>query len=224
MYWRIADLRVRLEGIALLWLALVGTGIVLTVVIGDTRAVEMVSHSRWVAEHYALIHALTKYSMYPFYVLFLVVLILGWLRRDKYLRLIGWAYLFAQLAGAAFTVRILKILTGHARPSVQDPAMIDAWVGPSMDNAFHSFPSGHTADLFTSAVFLAILAPNLLLRIVLLAFAVLIGLTRIALSGHYPVDVTGGAMIGGLTTLLVVAYWLFPRLADLEQGAQGSGG
>jgi len=58
----------------------------------------------------------------------------------------------------------------------------------------------------------------------LLAFAVLIGLTRIALSGHYPVDVTGGAMIGGLTTLLVVAYWLFPRLADLEQGAQGSGG
>lgn len=220
MYWRVAELRSRLEVIALLWLALVGIGIVLTLCIGDIKAVEVVSRSQWVTEYHDLVYSLTRYSMYPFYVLFIVVLLLGWIRHDKYLRLLGWAYLIAQLVGAAFTVRILKMLTGHARPSVQDPASIDGWFGPSADNAYHSFPSGHTADLFTSAVFLAMLVPNLILRVLLLAFAVLVGLTRIAVSGHYPVDVTGGAFIGGLVTLLVISYWLLPRLAKLEQTRQ----
>ncbi len=222
MFYQVVNLKTRLGVITWLWLSLVTLGAILTILFGNVEIVEAITRSAWIIEQHGAIETLTRYSMYPFYILFIAVLIVGWIRRDKYLRLLGWAYFIAQLAGAALIVRILKIMTGHARPNIQDPALINSWNGPSLESSFNSFPSGHTADLFTSAIFVAMLLPNLYLRIIILAFAVLIGLTRIALSAHYPVDVTGGAFIGGLTTLLVVRYWLFPRLEICEQTRAGN--
>lgn len=58
-----------------------------------------------------------------------------------------------------------------------------------------SFPSGHTAAAFAAAVALAgagLLGPAAV------ALAVGIGLSRIYLGAHYPLDVTAGAMLGTL--------------------------
>ena len=69
-----------------------------------------------------------------------------------------------------------------------------------------SFPSGHSSGSFAFCVFLAIVlvrtAPpgherrRRLIALGLVAFAVGVGLSRIALGAHFPGDVLGGALLG----------------------------
>lgn len=68
-----------------------------------------------------------------------------------------------------------------------------------------SFPSGHTASSFATAV---VLFCNLKKRygIPLLILAVLISLSRLYVGVHYPTDVLFGAISG--TLLAVLAQWL----------------
>lgn len=62
-----------------------------------------------------------------------------------------------------------------------------------------SFPSGHTLSAFAAATLLAL---GLGLRgwrlAVLLLLATLVGLSRIAVGAHWPLDVLGGAVLGSL--------------------------
>lgn len=68
-----------------------------------------------------------------------------------------------------------------------------------------SFPSGHTASSFATAV---VLFRNLKKRygIPLLVLAVLISLSRLYVGVHYPTDVLFGAISG--TLLAILAQWL----------------
>ena len=77
----------------------------------------------------------------------------------------------------------------------------------TLDASFHSMPSGHTADLFTGAVMLA-LAPKLWMRLCLLGVASVGGASRIVVGAHWPSDVLVGAVIGGLAAFCVLR--LFP--------------
>lgn len=162
----------------------------------------------------------TDYGMYPFYVIFIGLFAWGWRRRRADFVDVAKAYLLAQLAGSVLIVRSLKILLAQPRPDSPANLHAQGWSGPSLDAALNSFPSGHTADLFTSAVFLAILLPRPWMRMLALAFALFVGFTRIALAKHYPVDVVGGAFIGGAVSLAVIYWWLLPRLKRKEQGGE----
>lgn len=64
-----------------------------------------------------------------------------------------------------------------------------------------SFPSGHTAAAFGSAVALGRIWPHG--RVLWWTMAVLMGYSRIYVGHHYPLDVAGGALVG-----VVVAMWV----------------
>ncbi|MCK7577732.1 MAG: hypothetical protein MZV65_19330 [Chromatiales bacterium] len=77
-----------------------------------------------------------------FYGLFVVVLAWGALRHEAGLRLLAYAYLIAQLVGAALIVRILKIAFGRTRPDATPlPGFDSQWLGFGWESGQHSFPS-----------------------------------------------------------------------------------
>lgn len=59
-----------------------------------------------------------------------------------------------------------------------------------------SFPSGHTAAIFVFAGIFALLPFPNRLRIGVLLFAALVGLSRIAVGAHWPMDVAAGMVVG----------------------------
>ena len=67
-----------------------------------------------------------------------------------------------------------------------------------------SFPSGHTAAAFTLAGVVALLPFPDRVRVGVLLFAILIGLSRIAIGAHWPMDVAAGMVVGWVAALLGV--------------------
>jgi len=204
--------------LALLTLALVGLG--LTLVYGDSGGVALVHRAAWTQEHYTFLRVFTNYGLYPFYALFLVLFAWGWRRREPGLKLIAQGYFLAQLLGSVLMVRILKMTLGRARPDATPlPDFGSEWAGFSWDAAHHSFPSGHTADIVTSALFAALLFRNPWAVVVFLVWAGALALSRLALAKHYPSDALAGAVIAVAASFVVLRYWLLPRLAHAPFGA-----
>ena len=76
----------------------------------------------------------------------------------------------------------------------------------------HSFPSGHTTQIFFLAtLFIHRFQLGVGVSIVLYAVAALVGFTRIYVGAHYPRDVVAGVVLGslwGILTMLVNPYEL----------------
>lgn len=211
-----ADIEAGLRRLAVAWLALVAAALAMGLWPGDAEVVRLLNRAAWVQAHRELVRALTDWSLYVFYGLFAAVLALGLAQRRRALVVLASGYLVAQLLGSVLLVRVLKVLTGRARPHLAtDPA--GAWAGPAFDAPFHSFPSGHSADLFTGAIFVGLLAPWAWARAASVAFAAAAATTRIALARHYPTDVAAGAFIGGAAALIVAYYWVIPRLSRRDE-------
>ncbi len=192
---------------------LLGIGFGLMLALGDGELVTRIHFSSWVQRHYAELRIFTNYGLYVFYALFVAVLAWGALRHEAGLRLLAYGYIIAQLVGAALIVRVLKIVFGRARPDATPlPGFESEWLGVSWDAGHHSFPSGHSADIVTSVMFAALLIRNRFLVALCFAWAVALGLSRLALAKHYPSDALVGALIAVLTSWAVVRWWLVPRL------------
>lgn len=108
---------------------------------------------------------------------------------------------------------ILKPLVCRERPfDVEDFSMLvsepDTW----------SFPSGHTASAFAGAT--AILIHSRRWGAIAMAYACLVGISRLYLCVHWPTDVIVGALIGIVVAVLAVwfmSHWI-PYFRDLERG------
>ena len=116
-----------------------------------------------------------------------------------------WALVVAGLIGIAYTH-----LGKHVIDALRPPAVLatDAFnlIGPKVRRI--SFPSGHSA---TAAVFFGVLvcyARPTWARALLVTLALGVGLSRVAVGVHWPVDVAAG--LGGG----VLAAWLGVVLAD----------
>jgi undecaprenyl-diphosphatase len=113
---------------------------------------------------------------------------------------------------------VLGSIWFHDRPFVDHPRQTLLLVKHGADN---SFPSDHTSVAF--AVAFAVLVFHRRLGALLVLLAAAVGIDRIFVGVHYPVDVLAGMLVG-LGAALLVAYpgrrtvaWLalqFSRLSD----------
>jgi undecaprenyl-diphosphatase len=73
---------------------------------------------------------------------------------------------------------------------------------------YRSFPSGHTQTAFAAGVYLCLLLPRWTPLLLTLAMAV--GLSRIYMGAHFPLDVIGGGLVGA--GLAFGAWWVRKKL------------
>ena len=133
----------------------------------------------------------TNWGLYLFYFVFTGLIIYALVKKNKKLRAICLVYLKAQLIFSFATVRVMKILLGRARPKYGTEFTFF-----SVDDAYNSFPSGHSADAFVSGVFLFYLLRHSKYRVVPLGYALSMALLRIIVNAHHPSDVIAGMAIG----------------------------
>lgn len=106
------------------------------------------------------------------------------------------------LVAQGVVVWIVKRAVGRVRP----------WIALGLPAPFGSlrdgsFPSGHAAGSFCVAAFLVVALPSLLpsspgraraLAALSIVVACLVALSRVYLAAHFPSDVAGGAILGGV--------------------------
>lgn len=102
-------------------------------------------------------------------------------------RLDAWRTL-AAIGGLAVVVLGVKLLIRRRRPEGE-------WGAIYRTTDPHSFPSGHAARAFLLAV-LAVAWSSAALAVVLIVWAPLVALSRVAMGLHYLSDVVGGALLG----------------------------
>lgn len=174
---------------------------------GDAAVTRHLGALFWVEPQHERLKALTDGGLYPFYVFFIGLLVVGWRRRNRLYFEVARLWIAAELLGALLVVRALKMVVGHPRPdAAAEPAA--RLFGLAWDSAYNSFPSGHSADVFTSAFCLCLLLSQRWQRAYVLGFAALIGLTRILLAKHWASDVLVGAAIGVVVSALLAARLL----------------
>lgn len=102
----------------------------------------------------------------------------------------------------------LKDLAGTTRPFLAHPDLLQPlYVGSAGGD---SFPSGHSQTAAVVWGLLAVYAQRPRVRAALVAVVVLVGLSRLYLQVHWPIDVVGGWLIGVLMLgayLLVMGAW-----------------
>ncbi len=103
-------------------------------------------------------------------------------------------------------VKFLKVFIGRARPIFFEALDMTGFYPPSLDWAFNSMPSGHTAISFAGLVMIGMLIPKY--KCVTWSLAILIGFSRIAVGAHWPSDVILGAFIGMVVADIVKWYML----------------
>lgn len=129
-------------------------------------------------------------------------------------RLLDWG--FAVLLGT-LVFNAMKILIGRGRPVLDDPAL---FLGPTgehtnakgevitalADAQLRAMPSSHTTHAVIAAVAIAFMYPRL--RVMVWAWAALVGLSRILLGAHWPSDVVVGALLAfPLAHVVVTRSW-----------------
>ncbi|MDN5357598.1 MAG: phosphatase PAP2 family protein [Candidatus Methanomethylophilaceae archaeon] len=118
-------------------------------------------------------------------------------------RKIGAVMAAAVLLGLVLNDLMIKPLIERPRPFIEDPSLLLVIDPPDG----YSFASGHTSRAFAAAF--ALFIYNRKWGAVLLAYAALMGFSRVYLMVHYPSDVIAGALIGiicAVTACKIVEY------------------
>lgn len=190
-----------------------------SVTFNDISNIITLSQHHWIQTNHAKLKWLSNNLMFGFYLTFISLFILAWLKKHHRLKLICQAYFLTQLIGSVLVVGALKRLFGHARPSQfihHGITSQDAWIGPTTNVYYFGFPSGHTCDYLISCLFLALLLPKRWMQALAIILAMLEGFFRLALAKHFPIDVLGAVLVAGLCSYGVIRYWLIPRLEKVN--------
>lgn len=127
-----------------------------------------------------------------------IVLVLLWIR---------WRRDAQRTSGLAATAALIALglgqLIGKTFPRLRPSEVVPAHLllPKSLDT---SFPSDHATLVF--AVAAVVFAWNRRLGSAMIAFAVLTAFARVWVGAHYPGDVIGGAVLGSVVGVLIVAF------------------
>ncbi len=110
----------------------------------------------------------------------------------------GIAGLLALLCSLLVTNGILKNIARRVRPWL----LFEELRPLVYEGDPNSFPSGHTSAAFAAAVAWAYTLPKRWLRVAGVVMAVLMGLSRLYVGVHFPVDVLCGVLVGSLCGFL----------------------
>jgi membrane-associated phospholipid phosphatase/MFS family permease len=141
------------------------------------------------------------------------------LRRPRYV--VGAALgvvLAAYVAGAA--IEVVKLFVERARPEEVLGGQVLLAEGRSWAH-LASFPSGHLIVTTAMASAAAVALP--ILRKPLIAYVVLIGLTRVLFGAHFPLDVLAGAVLGYEIGLFSASLMASARLLPVPVPVLGPG-
>jgi undecaprenyl-diphosphatase len=137
-----------------------------------------------------------------------------WMSFGTRIQFLLFAVLVPVIAG-----ELLKGLFGRGRPFVGGEANPFNFSYFSWSEAYASFPSGHSITAFALAFAVSTLWPRL--RGVMIAYALMIAMTRLVLLAHHPSDVVGGALTG-VVGAMAVRYWFAARRLGFAIGADGA--
>ncbi|MFP3721004.1 phosphatase PAP2 family protein [Niallia circulans] len=174
------------------------------------------------------IHTLFPASFIPFWegissiadkigigiIAFLFILFLWWKKKD-----------FVGIAAFVFCVGLGNELNKWVKDLVARPRPLAA---EALETDSFSFPSGHAMVGLLLYLFIAHIlakeikgnAGKLILAVIAFVFILLIGISRIALEAHYPTDVIGGYLLGGIWLFVwVVLYETFYDRFHKQKGA-----
>ena len=121
----------------------------------------------------------------------------------KKTRRVGICAASALLLSFIFNNLLMKNLVARVRP-YEVLEGLKLLVDPEKDL---SFPSGHTACVFSVGMGILLSANKKLPGILVLCFGVLMGISRLYVGVHYPTDVICGAIFASLAA--VAAYFIF---------------
>lgn len=119
-------------------------------------------------------------------------------------------FLFTAIAVPSLFVTIIKRLIGRARPLVGgslDPFLYSPFVWRA---DYAGMPSGHATTAFAALVAFGTLWPRS--RTLWLIYALLIAISRVVVTAHYPSDVLAGALVGIAGAVMVRHYFAQRRL------------
>jgi undecaprenyl-diphosphatase len=153
------------------------------------------------------------------WIIFAVVAIFFAVKRPDYLyQHLPWIIGVMLLSGLC--VFALKKIIPRPRPLTDFAPLIEAGkvhinvLGEQL--RYRSFPSGHTQTAFAAGVYLSLLLPRWAPLFIALAIAV--GLSRVYVGSHFPLDVIVGCAVG--VTLAFGAWWLRKKLLKPHLGSQ----
>ncbi|MBC7398554.1 MAG: phosphatase PAP2 family protein [Mucilaginibacter sp.] len=111
-------------------------------------------------------------------------------------------------AVSSIVAQSVKFVVNAPRPKLyfQDQLAKIHFVAGTDQLSVHSFPSGHTVTVFSTALILAYWCKNKFWGLPLVSLAALVGYSRMYLSQHFFEDVTAGSAIGVIVTTIWV-YW-----------------
>jgi undecaprenyl-diphosphatase len=127
-------------------------------------------------------------------------------------------FLFAAIAAPSLFVTVVKRLIGRARPFVSEQADPFVYLPLVWRASYASMPSGHATTAFAAAIAVGLLWPRL--RALMLFYAVVIAVSRVALDAHFTSDVIAGAIVG-VAGALIVRNWFAARRLGFAAGADG---
>lgn len=125
-------------------------------------------------------------------------------------------FMFVAIGLPGLLASVVKRLIGRARPSEFGPF---AYEPLSWRSEFASLPSGHTTTTFAALVAVGVIFPRI--RMVMWLFAVMMGVSRVIVSSHFPSDVIAGAAFGAFGAILV-RDWFAARRLGFVIGSDGT--